>query len=441
MYEKLRAHLLRDTPRESAAFVLVGFFVNSRGYHVVARELMFPEEKDYDDRSGYRIQVAPIFFNRVISRAEKEELAVMLCHSHPGDDKPIYSGSDDYGESISAKTLFDCLNGKPTGSLLFGRKGLIGRIWTKPGTKPKTIDQLRIVGRHLRLESLGRVDTAELRIRDDIYSRQLLAFGKKGQQFISSLIIGIVGLGGTGSCIAEQLARLGATSFILVDKDTFEPSNMTRVYGSYSNTRKKSKTSIAKKNIEKIQREATVKEISKDVISQAVLSQLKDCDLVFSCTDAHAPRSVVNELCYQYFIPLIDVGAGLGTDGQRITEASVRATLVSPELPCLFCYGIVRPEIISAELMSPQERERRIEEGYITGYDTNAPSVVSFTTTASAMGVSLFLDALFGYMGNSSANLILDAANFDSHRVAASVGDCVCMKRLARGDYMPFSAP
>ena len=46
------------------------------------------------------------------------------------------------------------------------------------------------------------------------------------------LTVGIVGCGGTGSAVAEQLARLGVRRFILTDPDTLSASNVTRVYGS-----------------------------------------------------------------------------------------------------------------------------------------------------------------------------------------------------------------
>ena len=88
---------------------------------------------------------------------------------------------------------------------------------------------------------------------------------------------------------------------------------------------------------------------------------------------------------------------GLDSDGSRLTGGSLRATLIGPELPCLFCYGIARPDVISAEIMNPSERHRRQGEGYTANINSVTPSVVSFTTTAAGVAVSLFLDFLVGY--------------------------------------------
>jgi len=299
-----------------------------------------------------------------------------------------------------------------------------------------------MLGRHLEVYAISPGGKRTALAQAEMYSRQILAFGEKGQWILSSLKIGIVGVGGTGSCVAEQLARLGIIDFILIDKDNLDLSNLTRVHGSTLKQVRSSKVSITKANIKRIQPKAKVEKIHNDVLRQDVLSLLKDCDIVFSCTDRHAPRSVLNELCYQYFIPVIDVGVGLDSDGSNIVGGSIRATLIGPELPCLFCYGIVRPDIISAELMSPQERQQRQREGYIRNLQDTSASVVSFTTTAAGMGVSLFLDLLFGYMRSEMSNhLILDVASFDSHRLSVTPKDCVCLTRLGRGDFMPLSAP
>jgi tRNA A37 threonylcarbamoyladenosine dehydratase len=64
------------------------------------------------------------------------------------------------------------------------------------------------------------------------FDRQVRAFGKDIQRLLGRLHIGIIGVGGTGSSIAEQLIRLGVGSLTISDDDFFEHSNVNRVYGS-----------------------------------------------------------------------------------------------------------------------------------------------------------------------------------------------------------------
>src|SRR5437867_858888 len=147
-YSKLSSYLLAEE-REAAAFLIAGFFRNSTGVHFTVRDIMLPEEKDYDHRSDYHIQVSPLFFNKAISRAEANDITVIACHSHPFSISTLsYSPSDNHGESISSKTVRNCLNERPMGSMLFGPDKVVGRAWLGSG-KPVSIDQLRIVDRHM----------------------------------------------------------------------------------------------------------------------------------------------------------------------------------------------------------------------------------------------------------------------------------------------------
>ena len=67
---------------------------------------------------------------------------------------------------------------------------------------------------------------------DAEFDRSVRAFGGAIQSAISKLRFAIVGNGGTGSAVAEQLVRLGARDLILFNPDSLETSNLTRVYGS-----------------------------------------------------------------------------------------------------------------------------------------------------------------------------------------------------------------
>src|SRR2546430_925399 len=138
--EALRSTLLSHAPAEAAGFLLAGWFENDSGVHFVVRELMIPQSSDYDVQAELRLQVSPIFFNRVISRAEREGLAVVMCHTHPFPDGAWFSPSDDYGEAISAKTLYECLDERPSASLVIDPRTVVARIWKSPRLPPQSIE-------------------------------------------------------------------------------------------------------------------------------------------------------------------------------------------------------------------------------------------------------------------------------------------------------------
>lgn len=441
--EKLRGSLLSHAPAEAAGFLLAGWFRTDSGLHFVVRELMIPQPNDYDIQGELQLQVSPVFFNRVISRAEREGLAVIMCHTHPFSEGAWFSPADDYGEAISAKTLHECLEGRPSASLVIDPVSMAARIWRTPDLPLEPIYEVRVLGRRFARLPLGEVPSPAIDL--DVFSRQVLALGREGQAVLSEMRVGIVGVGGTGSSVAEQLARLGVRNFVIVDPDTFQASNITRVYGSDAGNiagARTSKVAIVKRNILRIAPEATVQDIARTVVDQGTLAVLSRCDVIFSCVDRQAPRSVLNEVAYQRFIPLIDVGVGLSTAEGSIMGGTVRATLVGPGLPCLYDYGVVRPDVIAAELLPDDTRRGRQVEGYVPALDDPAPSVIAFTTMAASLGVTVLLDILFGILGDGASNLVLEIVPLRMSRIGAKVGaECVCRMRTGRGDAIPISAP
>jgi molybdopterin/thiamine biosynthesis adenylyltransferase len=422
---------MSQTDKETAIFLLAGVFRTESGVHFTVRRVLAPTETDYDARSRYHIQVSPIFFNKAISLAEANEVTIIQCHSHPDSTHLQYSPTDNSGESASAQTLQDCI-GKPMGSLLFGKDTIIGRVWLHPHKKPAPINEIRLVDRRYRKKLLTK--QKKINIDENIYDRQIRAFGLRGQKLLSQLKIGIVGLGGTGSAVAEQLAREGITNFIIMDHDVFEPSNKTRIYGSHHNDAKKPKTSIIKRNILQIEPKATIKIISKKLTSENDIVELLDCDVVFSCVDRHTPRSFLNNLSYQYGISVIDVGVGLDSENEMIVGGHIRATLLGPTLPCLFCTGIIDPDTILAESMPKKELDALQKEGYIHGLTDDVPAVIEFTSMAASMGVLLLKDLLFGVLRTNANTLVLDITTFQSSRLSASSKpDCVCNARHGKG--------
>ncbi len=108
-----------------------------------------------------------------------------------------------------------------------------------------------------------------------MFDRQIRAFGKEGQQLISRLKVGIVGLGGTGSLIAEGLARLGVERFILVDADRVEETNRNRLLGLTENdVRNQSfKVTLARRIIKQVKAECEVRLIKKNAATQRATSE------------------------------------------------------------------------------------------------------------------------------------------------------------------------
>lgn len=446
-FDKLRQLVLADMPREAGAFALAGISRHGgcddilvRRVLEVPRELIFRQEE-------LRLGVCSRAINGLASLCEQNALGAVVCHSHPVDSP--YSGSDDFGE----RRIFDVLRsfvpaGAPTASLLVWPEGIRGRVWLPGAREAVPLSEVTVVGR--RIERLTESRNAGRRGTPPgagLHSRQVLAFGADGQYLAQTARVGIVGVGGTGSAVAEQLCRLGVEDLILLDPDVLEPSNVSRVYGSFLRavsgwrhmfTRSRSyKVDIVAEHLANINPDVRVMAIAKSVVQKDAALSLLDRDVVFLCTDEHWGRSVVTQIAYQYLIPAINVGMRITSSHGRITAGVGDVDVLRPGNPCLWCRQVLDAGRIAAESMSREEREALEGEGYVEGLDTPTPSVISVTTMVASMAVTLFLQLLTDFMGPSGqiTNLKYDLMKPALTRGTAPTRQrCLCRSVKGYGD-------
>ncbi len=113
----------------------------------------------------------------------------------------------------------------------------------------------------------------------------------------------IAGLGGLGGYAAAELARYSLDSLILVDADTFEPSNMDRQLFCSTCTIGKSKALSTAQALAKFS-SAKIVPIEEN-LSFANGSLLKDADLLLDCTDSVKSKLELEALATFYGIPMV----------------------------------------------------------------------------------------------------------------------------------------
>ncbi len=442
LWQRAKKEALSGGEDESVAFLTARHFEMPDKIVFLAENLVSPKSTDYLNRGAFHLEVSPLYVNRVLNVAEGLKNTVIMVHSHPFEmEKPRYSITDDRGEALTSETISKCLEGNPpVGSLLIGQALASARGWLGLSKKsiPASVTVLGKTTFQFHNHSDNRAGSKEHSLVD----RQVRAFGTSTQLLLESLQIGIVGLGGTGSAVAEQLVRMGVKNLILVDHDKFEPSNWSRLYGSTwkDTTHNNYKVDIISDHLKRINPKIKLQGVKKSVLTNDVLKSLANCDIILSCLDRHAPRAVLNELSYQCFIPVIDVGVGLQKDQHGVVGGSVRATLIGPGLPCLLCQEIVRPEMITAENLSPAEYEARRAEGYVNNIGQNVPSVISYTSLAGSLGMTMFLDYIAGHWADTYSSTIFDLQTKQTLKLRSDIkNECVCQKRIGKGFSIPFS--
>ena len=376
---------------------MAGSRTDSEGVEVLIRRVIEIPRQDFKVQEKTRLEISSRAINGLIALCEANSLGAVLCHSHP--EPWTYSQSDDFGEQRILSTLRSFLPAVPTASLLAYPSGFSGRYWTEKGPFP--LSHVTVLGRSITKIPLGTEDDLDP-VVPELYDRQVLAFGKVGQKKISRAKVAIVGVGATGSCTVEQLVRLGVRDLIIIDPDCFEPSNLTRVYGSFASSdrpwwfnllhgRKRQKVKIVAKHLRKIRKGVLIKEHSSNIVSEDAAKLLLDRDVIFSCTDDHWGRSIITQIAYQYMIPTINMGVRIDSENGRITAGTGVVHILRPRKPCLWCNDYIRADRIRAESMLPDQRRPLLREGYVSEIDTKEPSVISLTTTVSGIAVTMFL--------------------------------------------------
>src|SRR4029077_14879246 len=126
--------------------------------------------------------------------------------------------------------------------------------------------------------------------------------------------IAIVGAGGTGSAVAEQLVRLGVCPLLLVDNDELSSSNVTRVYGSTPRDVGRPKVEVLRDHLIAIAPNLDCQVVRGMSTLKHVTKAICGYDLVFGCTDDNAGRLVLSRLSTYFLTPVIDLGVLLSSD-------------------------------------------------------------------------------------------------------------------------------
>jgi molybdopterin/thiamine biosynthesis adenylyltransferase len=128
------------------------------------------------------------------------------------------------------------------------------------------------------------------------YLRNLGTFSCEGQLKLLESTVVIVGLGGLGGQLVEQLGRAGVGKIITVDPDIFEETNLNRQLLSNMTNLGSEKTNEAKGRLEKINKaveftgfQCRFDQLPDDVWEKAVL--------VFDCLDNIDDRLVLAQKC------------------------------------------------------------------------------------------------------------------------------------------------
>lgn len=150
------------------------------------------------------------------------------------------------------------------------------------------------------------------------YSRQILfaGIGESGQEALLRSHAAVVGCGALGSFHAAALARAGAGTLTIIDRDYVEPSNLHRqwLFQECDAEEGLPKAAAAGRRIVEINSSVRVRAMISDLTAGNVEELLGDAGVILDGTDNFDTRYLINDFAVSRGIPWI-YGAAVGSYG------------------------------------------------------------------------------------------------------------------------------
>jgi hypothetical protein len=351
------------------------------------------------ERAVDRITWPGAVVETAIARAEAEDLMVITVHSHPVGQL-LFSSIDDDSDSILMPAIFHGTDRVCGSAVMVPSDQMRARLYPD-GSKSVAVDLVLQAGEDI-----------DLYWQDD--SVRPMTFTSGMTRWLGRLSACVIGVSGTGSIVAEQLARLGFGEIILIDFDRIEPKNLNRILNSTVNDAKAGtlKVEAIGAVIRRYSEGCEVLEVPSSIVTREAILAATDADFLFSCVDTGEGRHIADRIGAHFLMPLFDVGVSIPTcpsrDGacRSIIEVCGRIDYVFPGSSNLQDRGVYTAALLEAEYLAqaaPETYQRKLHDGYLQGAGEQAPAVISLNMRAAAACVLEFIARVFPFRHDTNA--------------------------------------
>lgn len=443
IHNQLFKHLIREDGDEDLCFATYLPSSGGKRFSGIISEIIFPKkgEREVHGNVGFM----PEYFERVLRIAEKRKEGIAFLHSHPFPGWQGMSRDDVVAETRMSPTVF-ATTGLPLLGLTLGTDASwSARLWLKDKTEKRKYtrnwcETVRVLGKDLKITFND--DLLEPNFDSEKQLRTISAWGKRTQEDLSRLRVGIVGLGSVGSIVAEILARTGISNFTLIDFDTVEEKNLDRLTNVFKSDIGRAKVFAIKDAIE---RSATSPNVSVDCCEYSVCEKegfetALNCDVLFSCVDRPWARQVLNFISYAHLLPVIDGGILVRTNKRntKIVGADWKAQTVGYKRCCLECFGQYKTEYAALEKSGMLD-----DPSYIKGLEDSASinaheNVFVFSSHLASLEVLQMLSLVlspsgFADVGQQMHHFVLGEMETEKKKVCDA--NCFFQTIIGNGDY------
>lgn len=391
LFELMQSDLSRPHPfaAERVGFLSVATGMANGELLVFAAEYYPIADEHYVEGRGAGARIGADAIRATMQRIYDTGRGVFHVHMHEHHGLPEFSPTDSR-EQPRLVASFRAVNRRvPHGMLLLSRDQAYSWVWDPRGVDPVVPHAISIVGyptslispRHDRAGLGERVGASDAQSSRHIRQTFL---GRHAEKIIERARVGVVGLGGGGSHVVQQLAHIGFKQFRIFDGDRVDETNLNRLVGATiaDVAAKTLKTDIAQRVIRSVAPDADVRAFSDRW--QSCPDALRSLDVIVGCVDSFAERRELEVACRRYLIAYVDIGMDINEVRGEAPRMGGQVILSLPDSKCFFCMGFLNDA-------------RLAQEAALYGAAGGRPQVIWPNGILASTAVGVVIDVITGW--------------------------------------------
>lgn len=282
LHTRLRHHLFPGDGFEAAAILLCSRVPGPR-IRLLAADAVFVPHAACERRAENRLTWPGLAIEEAIDKAEEHDLSLVITHSHPGGLFE-FSQADDESDRLIIPAVFQALGPLHGTAIMVPDGSMLARYYGLD-MRPQHAELVSVAG-----------DEIKLWWADRAFSKRPLAFTSESRREISRLCAAVIGVSGTGAIVAEQLARLGFGTVILIDFDKVLPRNLDRILNATLKDAElgRLKVEVLAEAITLYRGTGVAVPVPASITTRDAVLWASQADFLFSCVDSLAGRHIAD---------------------------------------------------------------------------------------------------------------------------------------------------
>lgn len=420
--ERLRSHHLAPGKRaESLSYVWARAVRSPAGIRVMIpynAPVLFFAPDCFISQSAGNVRLAPEVLNGMLVKFAASSFNCLVnVHDHWFDTHTRFSGVDDRDDEIFDQYLrrsFEPMLVKHPHigqaraiynlSIVLAQEAGAARLVDIRESEPfQPVSAINLIGEHFGRLNVGRGELHQ--VGEEMFNRQRDFIPADKQTLLADINVALVGCGGLGSILAEDLGRAGFGGVELFDDDKLELSNLNRWQGGAPEDVGKFKAELLAERMRRMFPHMRVKAYAQSIYAEQVEQAIASNDIIVAGLDNDEARYFLNRLSLQYNIPYFDSGVAITGCGAA-TDFRGRYFAVLPGVTaCAECTGIqlYNKEDVRDVFLDDATAHSRRAAGYVIDQpQATSPSVYFVNQRASSLLVQELLNYVCGWRATAT---------------------------------------